>query len=164
VTRERAIVCAVQTADCMPVLFADRRGTAVGAAHAGWRGLAAGVLDATIAALAALGARRDDLSVWLGPAIGPRAFEVGRDVRDAYIAVDPGAAECFAPKGPDKWLADLYGLARRRLAAAGIHDVHGGDFCTLTETTRFHSYRRDRAAGRMATVIWLAPERAAATI
>jgi YfiH family protein len=164
VTRDAGIVCAVLTADCLPVLFADRHGRAVGVAHAGWRGLAAGVLAATIAALEALGAPSRDLCVWLGPAIGPQAFEVGRDVRDAFGVVDPGSAECFAPHGWDKWHADLYRLARRRLAAAGVRDVHGGGLCTFSDATRFYSYRRERITGRMATLVWLARAKAAATI
>ena len=155
VTRDGGIVCAVLTADCLPVVFADRQGRAVGIAHAGWRGLAAGVLAATVAALDALGAPRRDLCAWLGPAIGPRAFEVGRDVRDALVATDPGSAECFAPHGQHKWHADLYQLARRRLAAAGVHDVHGGGLCTYSDSTRFYSYRRERLTGRMATLVWL---------
>ena len=157
VTRERAIVCAVLTADCLPVLFADRGGTAIGIAHAGWRGLAAGVLGATVAALEALGAARGALTVWLGPAIGPRSFEVGSDVRDAFAAVDAGSQACFVPHRPGKWLADLYALARRSLASAGVRDVHGGGWCTMTDA-RFHSHRRDRAAGRMASLVWVAPE------
>jgi YfiH family protein len=165
VTRERGVVCAVLTADCLPVLFADRRGRAIGVAHAGWRGLAAGVLGATVAALEALGAPARDLCAWLGPAIGPLAFEVGRDVRDAFAHADPGAVEaCFAPHAEGKWRADLYALARRRLAAAGVADVRGGGFCTWRETERFYSYRRARDTGRMATLIWLAPARESATL
>ncbi len=158
VTRERGVVCAALTADCLPVLFADRRGRAVGVAHAGWRGLAAGVLEATVAALDRLGAPAGDLCAWLGPAIGPRAFEVGADVRDAFVAADADAVACFVAHGPGKWHADLYGLARRRLAAAGVHAVHGGEHCTWSDGARFFSYRRDRDSGRMATLVWLAPE------
>jgi len=158
VTRERGVVCAALTADCLPVLFADRCGRAVGVAHAGWRGRAAGVLEATVTALDRLGAPARDLCVWLGPAIGPRAFEVGRDVRDAFAAADPGAAECFVAHGADKWHADLYRLARRRLAAAGVREIRGGDHCTWSDTARFYSYRREHDAGRMATLVWLAPE------
>jgi len=164
VTRERGLVCAVLTADCLPVLFADRRGRAVGAAHAGWRGLAAGVLAATVAALDALGAPPGDLCAWLGPAIGPRAFEVGRDVRDTFVGDDPGAADCFVPHGTTKWHADLYGLARRRLAAAGVGVVRGGGLCTMSDAARFHSYRRDRTSARMATLVWLAPAAADPTL
>ncbi len=158
VTRERGVVCAVLTADCLPVLLADRRGRAVGIAHAGWRGLAGGVLEATVAALAGIGAPAAGLCAWLGPAIGPQAFEVGLDVKDAFAAADPGAGACFAPRGGDKWDADLYGLARRRLAAAGVHDVHGGGWCTRSDAARFYSHRRERGTGRMATLVWLAPE------
>lgn len=155
VTAERGIVCAVLVADCLPVLFADRAGTAVGVAHAGWRGLAAGVIESTVAALAALGANRRDLVAWLGPAIGPGAFEVGADVHAAFCADDPGAAAWFAPCRPGKWHADLYGLARRRLAACGVADVGGGGHCTRTDTARFFSYRREPRSGRMAAVVWL---------
>ena len=164
VTREPGIVCAVLTADCLPVLFADRRGCAVGAAHAGWRGLARGVLGATAAALGELGADAGDLVAWLGPAIGPRAFEVGRDVLDAFAAADPGADACFVPKDNGKWLADLCALARRQLAAAGVSEIHGGSHCTATEAPRFFSHRRDKAAGRMASLVWLARSDAPATL
>jgi YfiH family protein len=157
VTRERGVVCAVRTADCLPVLFADRAGTVAGAAHAGWRGLVAGVLEATVAALAALGAAPGDLVAWLGPAIGPAAFEVGDDVRDAFAASDPQSIRCFAPAGEGKWLADLYALARRRLAGAGVREVSGGGLCTVADATRFYSHRRARDTARMATLVWLAP-------
>jgi YfiH family protein len=153
----------VATADCLPVLYAQRSGNAIGAAHAGWRGLASGVLEATIDALAAQGARPADLVAWLGPAIGPSAFEVGADVRDAFAATDPGALACFAAHREGKWLADLYALARRRLVAAGVADVHGGGWCTLGDAGRFYSYRRARDGGRMATLVWIAPANAADT-
>jgi hypothetical protein len=156
VTRERGVVCAVLTADCLPVLFADRGGNAVGIAHGGWRGLAAGVLEATIAALRDLGARADDLVAWLGPAIGPARFEVGADVHDRFCAGDPEAQACFTPHGPDKWRADLYGLARARLVRSGVPHVWGGGYCTHSDAMRFFSYRRERDTGRMATVVWLA--------
>ncbi len=143
VARGTGIVCAVRTADCLPVLFSDRNGTVVAAAHAGWRGLAAGVLEATVVAMRAAPA---EISAWLGPAIGPRAFEVGADVFAAHCAADPGAAECFAPLRPGKWLADLYALARRRLQRAGVAAIAGGGRCTLTESGCFHSHRRDGAA------------------
>jgi YfiH family protein len=160
VTRERGVVCAILTADCLPVLFTDRGGAAVGIAHAGWRGLAAGVVEATIVALTALGVRREDLMAWLGPAIGPARFEVGADVRDPFCADDPGADGCFTPHGPGKWQADLYGLARRRLARGRVTRVSGGGFCTCTDTARFFSYRRERESGRMAAAVWLAREQA----
>jgi hypothetical protein len=147
-------VCAIQTADCLPVLFADRAGSVVAAAHAGWRGLAAGVLDAT---LGAMGGDPGEILAWIGPGIGPGAYEVGADVRDAHCAADPGAAACFAACSRDRWLADLVALARRRLGRAGLRTIYGGGHCTFTEATLFHSYRRDGArAGRMITVIWRA--------
>jgi len=164
VTRERGIVCAVRTADCLPVLFADRAGTVAGVAHAGWRGLAAGVLEATVAALAALGGAPHDLVAWFGPAIGPAAFEVGDEVRAAFAASDPDSRGCFAPAGEGKWRADLYALARRRLATAGVHDVSGGGWCTVADAARFYSHRRARDAARMATLVWLAPGTAGARL
>jgi YfiH family protein len=157
VTREPDVVCAILTADCLPVLFADTGGAAVGIAHAGWRGLAAGVLEATISALSDLGASPDRLVAWLGPAIGPARFEVGADVHGAFCASDGGAEAFFAPRRSGKWHADLYGLARRRLARAGVLQVSGGGFCTYTDSARFFSYRRMRDSGRMAAAVWLAP-------
>jgi YfiH family protein len=145
-------VLSVRTADCLPVLLADREGSVVAVAHAGWRGLAAGVLEATIASMRVPAA---DLSVWLGPAIGPSAFEVGPDVYAAYCDMDPGAAYCFSPLREGKWLADLSGLARRRLATSGVHDVTVDGSCTYIDSGRFFSYRRDRHSGRMALVAWL---------
>lgn len=145
-------VCAIRTADCLPVLFCDEAGTVVGAAHAGWRGLAGGVLEATVRTLGVPG---DRLLAWLGPAIGPAAFEVGADVREAFLAGDAGAASAFASRGEDKWLCDLYALARRRLAALGVERVFGGGFCTFGEPERFFSYRRSRDAGRMVSLIWI---------
>ena len=144
-------VCAVMVADCLPVLLADRAGTCVAAAHAGWRGLAAGVLEATVAALPVDPAQ---LVAWLGPAIGPEAFEIGPEVREAFLAVDPEAADAFRPGTGDRWLADAYRLARQRLARAGVTDVHGGGLCTVSDPTRFFSYRRDGVTGRMAALIW----------
>lgn len=154
VTFERDVVLAVRTADCLPVLFAHRVDRCVAVAHAGWRGLAAGVLEATVEATETA---PDDLVAWIGPGIGPRAFEVGRDVVDAFVAVEREDADCFAPLGSGKWLADLPELARRRLARAGLRwndGIHGGDWCTVADARRFHSHRRDRSAGRMATVAW----------
>ncbi|MCC6196937.1 MAG: peptidoglycan editing factor PgeF [Burkholderiales bacterium] len=153
VTRLPGVVLSVRTADCLPVLFADRAGTVVGVAHAGWRGLATGVLEATIAALAA-----HDLVAWIGPCIGPRAFEVGRDVHDVYCRADEENVRHFAPLREGKWLADLPALARRRLAAAGVHAVDGGTWCTYSDPASFHSYRRDGTTGRMALYAWLAPD------
>lgn len=157
ITRERGVVCAVEVADCLPVLFADRAGTAVGVAHAGWRGLAAGVLERTVDRFEAIGVRAADLVAWLGPAIGPAAFEVGADVRDAFLACDPRAGAHFATGAPGKWLADLCGLARQRLAGRGIDDVGGGGWCTKSDH-RFHSWRRDRGNGRMAALAWIAQD------
>ncbi len=160
VTRARGVVCAIWVADCLPVLFAERSGSAVGVAHAGWRGLAAGVLEATVTALDDLGATTDALAAWLGPAIGPAAFEVGADVRDALVASDAALAPCFAAHCDGKWLADLYAIARIRLAAAGVAQVSGGGYCTRTDAARFFSYRREPASGRMAALVWLAQETA----
>jgi polyphenol oxidase len=152
VARTRAAVCAVLTADCLPVLLASRAGDVVGIAHAGWRGLAGGVIEATVARMAvAPGA----IVAWLGPGIGRRAYEVGLDVRDAFVARDPGAAEAFGPTGAGKYLADLCALAKRRLAAAGVKTVHGGGFCTYEDSARFFSHRRDRTTGRFASLVWL---------
>ncbi|MEJ2308809.1 MAG: peptidoglycan editing factor PgeF [Gammaproteobacteria bacterium] len=145
-------VCAVMTADCLPVLLANRAGTRVAAAHAGWRGLAGGVLEQTVAHFADAPA---DIIAWLGPAIGPQAFEVGDEVRDAFVSRHAVSGSAFAPARPGHWLADLYALARNHLAAAGVRQVHGGGFCTWSDSERFFSYRRDGVTGRMATLIWL---------
>jgi polyphenol oxidase len=146
-------VCAVMTADCLPVVLADRGGTRVAAAHAGWRGLVNGVLEATVATL---GGRASDLHAWLGPAIGPEAFEVGAEVREAFVARLPGSEDCFVPNDRGRYLADLYRLARRVLEAAGVGEVHGGLWCTHRDSDRFFSFRRDGVTGRMATLAWLA--------
>jgi polyphenol oxidase len=146
------VVCAVMTADCLPVLFCHERGDRVGIAHAGWRGLSTGVLEATVRALGG----GDGLMAWLGPAIGPDAFQVGDEVRAAFLDRDPGAAIAFRPDG-DRWLADLYTLARRKLAARGVTTVLGGGFCTFTDTERFFSYRREPRTGRMASLVWIKP-------
>lgn len=146
-------VLAVMTADCIPVLICDRLGRRVAAAHAGWRGLAAGVLEST---LAALESEPSDLLAWLGPGIGPQAFEVGPEVREAFLAADPGAAAAFQPANGDRLLADLYRLARRRLGRAGVNAVFGGGHCTYSDPERFFSYRREgKRSGRMGTFIWL---------
>jgi YfiH family protein len=149
------IVCAVLTADCLPVLLCDRVGTRVAAVHAGWRGLAAGVIEVTVAGM---GAAPADVLAWLGPAIGPDAFEVGAEVRAAFVARDAAAADAFRPSPGGRWLADLYLLARRRLDALGVGRVWGGGLCTVTDARRFFSYRHDGVTGRMASLIWLAPE------
>lgn len=145
-------VCAVMTADCLPVLFCSENGDEVAAAHAGWRGLCHGVLEQTLAAFAA---EPGSISAWLGPAIGPRQFEVGPEVRAAFIEADTAAAAAFTPRGGDKFLADIYLLARQRLQRAGVNAVYGGDRCTLSETSHFFSYRRDGITGRLASLIWL---------
>jgi YfiH family protein len=153
-TTTPGIACTVMTADCLPVLFCDRVGSVVAAAHAGWRGLAGGVLENTIAAM---GAAPDDLLAWMGPAIGPDAFEVGGEVREAFINHDPAAAKAFRPSARDgHYLADIYYLARLRLEAAGVGQVYGGGFCTVSDKERFYSYRRDGQTGRFASLIWLA--------
>jgi YfiH family protein len=145
-------VCAIMTADCLPVLFCDRAGTVVAAAHAGWRGLVAGVLEATVAAMKV---PPGEILAWLGPAIGPQAFEVGDEVRTAFVAHDPAAARAFIPHGAGKWLADIYTLAKQRLANAGVTAVYGGGRCTVSEAEAFFSYRRDGVTGRMASLVWL---------
>ena len=144
-------VCAVMTADCLPVLFCNRAGTEVAAAHAGWRGLCAGVLEETVACFAD---QPENILAWLGPAIGPEAFEVGAEVREAFMAVDARADSAFKPAG-EKYYADIYTLARQRLAKAGVSNIFGGDRCTFTQTHDFFSYRRDKTTGRMASFIWL---------
>lgn len=152
IAREADVVCAVLAADCMPVLFADRRGQTVAAAHAGWRGLCAGVLEATVQAMR--GAPQD-LVAWLGPAIGPSAYEVGAEVREAFLAAGRSPATAFAAGRPGHWLLDLYAVARAQLLACGVRAIYGGGFCTFSESERFFSYRRSGAAGRMAAAIWL---------
>jgi YfiH family protein len=155
IATQPGLVCAILTADCLPVLFADLDGKVVGAAHAGWRGLAAGVLGTTVAAMRTAGA--GEITAWLGPAIGPSAFEVGTDVLDAFAATLPGAASAFAPYPgrPGKFLADMGSLARAMLARDGVTRVYGGEHCTATERERFYSYRRDGVTGRLASLIWL---------
>ena len=154
VAREPGMVCAVLAADCMPVLLCDRDATMVAALHAGWRGLAAGILEAGIRAT---GVAPGELIAWLGPAIGPERYEVGPDVRDAFLASDPDAADAFRSSGPpDRWRADLERLVRRRLARGGVGSVHGGGTCTASDPGRFFSHRRDGVTGRMATLVWLA--------
>lgn len=153
IARHRGSVCVVMTADCLPVLLCDEAGTVVGAVHAGWKGLAAGVIEVTVKEM---GVAPGKLMVWFGPAIGPEAFEVGEDVRDAFMAHDIAAAAAFTPHGGQgKYLADLNLLAQQRLNALGITRIYGGSYCTYHQKDRFFSYRRDGVTGRMGTFIWL---------
>jgi YfiH family protein len=144
-------VCAVLTADCMPLLLCDTQGSGVAVAHAGWRGLAAGVIEN---AVRALGAGAQTLA-WMGPAIGPKAFEVGPEVREAFLQHDAAAEAAFASHRPGKYLADLYALARQRLESAGVTAIHGGGLCTYNDNERFFSYRRRKESGRMGAFIWI---------
>ncbi|MDD5329286.1 MAG: peptidoglycan editing factor PgeF [Sulfuricella sp.] len=159
--KKAGTVCAVMTADCLPLLLCDEAGTMVAAAHAGWRGLAGGVIEATVRAM---DIAPEKLLVWLGPAIGPQEFEVGEEVRQVFMAHDPAAVEAFVVSplrtqhsalGTSKWLADIYLLARQRLALMGVTRVYGGGMCTYRDQERFYSYRRDGATGRMTSLIWL---------
>lgn len=151
VTSAPGVVLAILTADCLPVLLAARGGGEIGAAHAGWRGLAAGVLEATVRAMHA---PAGDVIAWLGPAAGPRAYEIGAEVREAFLAHDPAAAEAFTATRPGHWRMDLYALACQRLAAAGVREVHGGGECTISDPARYFSHRRDGRSGRLATLVW----------
>lgn len=155
IATEPGVVCTVMTADCLPVLLCDPAGRVVGAAHAGWRGLAGGVLQNTVAAMRATGA--DELCAWLGPAIGPKKFEVGEDVRAAFCSSDCKAETAFTgiADRPGKYLADLYALARLALAQAGVSAISGGDQCTVSQPAEYFSFRRDRQCGRMASLIWI---------
>jgi YfiH family protein len=150
-TRTPGTVLAILTADCLPVVLASRTGDELAAAHAGWRGLANGVLEAT---LDAMRTPREAITAWLGPAAGPNSYEIGREVHDAFVAHDNNAESAFVPTREGHWRVDLYKLARQRLAAAGITDVHGGGLDTIGDT-RFYSHRRDQHTGRMATIAWL---------
>lgn len=151
-TRQRGQVCAVLTADCLPVLLCDEAGTVVAVAHAGWRGLVAGVIESTVAAMGVPG---DRLIAWLGPAIGPSAFEVGPEVRAAFMRHDAAAAEAFVAGRQNRWMCDIQTLARQRLLALGIRRHTSADSCTVADPQRFFSYRRDGVCGRMASLIWL---------
>lgn len=154
-TKEVDKVCAVMTADCLPVLFCNESGTQVAAIHAGWRGLAAGILEKT---LECFECKNEAILIWLGPAIGPNTFEVGLPVYEAFCQKHPEALHCFKKleiEGQDKWHADLYSLARLRLNKAGVQKIYGGERCTFTDEEHFFSYRRDGITGRMATCIWL---------
>jgi len=144
-------VCCVMTADCLPVLLCDRAGTVVAAVHAGWRGLLNGIIEAAIAAMQV---DPQDLLAWLGPAIGPEAFEVGPEVHDAFIGKHGAAQSAFLPHG-DKWLANIYLLATQRLETKGVTGIYGGTYCTYTDSEHIYSYRRDLNTGRMASLIWL---------
>lgn len=156
VTAQAGVVLAALTADCLPVLLATARGDAVGVVHAGWRGLAAGVVERSVRALRACRTGDDEVLAWLGPAIGPRAFEVGEEVVRAFCEDDPGCGAAFvAAQHPGKWFADLYRLARARLARVGVTRVGGGGHCTVEEPARFYSHRRQRGGGRMASLIWM---------
>ena len=151
--RERGVACAVLTADCLPVLLCDRSGTVVAAAHAGWRGLCAGVLEATVGAM---GCAPPELIAWIGPAIGPEAFEVGEEVVEAFAAHDPRSRQSFAPAATvGKWLGNLPALAGQRLADAGVGTIAQSGLCTVRDSLRFYSYRRDGRTGRFASLIWL---------
>lgn len=170
VSTQRGVACTVMVADCLPVLFTTAQGGVVAAAHAGWRGLAAGVLEATLQELwaqaqvlrplVAMNSIVSETLAWLGPCIGPQAFEVGAEVREAFVALQPRSASLFRPHGPGKYLADLVGLARARLQAVGVTQIHGNDgspaWCTVGNPARYFSHRRDGGvSGRMAACIWL---------
>ncbi len=150
ITRTDDVVLAILTADCLPILFCVDDGSAIAAAHAGWRGLAGGVIEATIARIGVPGSR---LLAWLGPAIAASSYEVGAEVRAAFVDAQPSAASAFVPTHPGHWHCDLYALARQRLTAAGVTRVHGGGFDTFSDV-RFYSYRRERETGRFASLIW----------
>jgi YfiH family protein len=154
VTDEPGVVLAILTADCLPVVFASDDGRTIGAAHAGWRGLAGGVLERTVESMRVAPER---LLVWLGPAAGPQAYEIGEEVHDVFVGADPRAASAFEPTRPGHWRVDLYALARLRLEDAGVTRIHGGGLCTITDAQRFYSHRRDAQTGRMATLIWMQP-------
>lgn len=155
ITNKRSIVCAVLTADCLPVLFCDAAGTIVAAAHAGWRGLANGVLEQTVQHMRDAGA--SNILAWLGPAIGPQKFEVGEDVRQAFANHGPISTQAFHPiqEQSGKYLANIYTLAKNVLGNVGVTHISGGNYCTVTDTKRFYSFRRDNITGRMASLIWL---------
>lgn len=152
-SRSPGKVCCVMTADCLPVLLTDRQGTVVGAAHAGWRGLLEGVIEKTVKAMSA---PPDQVLAWLGPAIGPQAFEVGTDVREAFVAEDRLSDAAFSKLHQGKYYADIYRLARRRLERVGVTAIYGGDLCTFHDEDRFFSFRREKKTGRMASLIWIA--------
>lgn len=156
IARQKNVVCVTMTADCLPLLMCDTQGTVVAAVHAGWRGLCDGVIEATVKKMAVLPA---EILVWLGPAIGPESFEVGEDVRQAFLAQDPNATLALQSIGNEKWLCDLYTLAKQRLQAVGVRQIYGAsvneNFCTFKQQDQFFSFRRDKSTGRMASLIWL---------
>ena len=153
ITRRQNLACCIMSADCLPVLFTDQAGRCVAAAHAGWRSLAAGILENTVASMQVA---PEQVLAWLGPAIGPAAFEVGPEVRDTFIAQHALAEHAFVPSvNPERWMADIYHLARIRLNACGVTAIYGGGLCTVTDP-RFYSYRRQAVTGRFASLIWLA--------
>ncbi len=154
VTATPGVVLAILTADCLPVVLAAKDGSEVAAAHAGWRGLCAGVLESTVAAMRTPPGR---LVAWLGPAAGPRAYEIGEEVFEAFTAFDARARMAFLPTRPGHWKVDLYMLARQRLLDAGVTDVHGGGLCAISDPARFFSHRRDGRSGRIATLAWITP-------
>jgi polyphenol oxidase len=154
-TRQPGRVCAILTADCLPIVLAADSGDLVAAAHAGWRGLAGGVIEATVRALGIAPGR---LMAWLGPAIGPRHFEVGAEVREALLQGDAGAQDAFLPNSSSRFMADLAALARRRLASLGVERIYGAGYCTFADGERYFSHRRDGVTGRQATLIWLQPQ------
>lgn len=151
-TGHRGVACAVLSADCLPVFLCDRAGTRVALLHAGWRGLAAGIIEAGLRAFAV---PPEAVHIWLGPAIGADAYEVGDEVRQAFVDADAGAAGAFRAGTRGKWYMDMHALARRRLDAQGVRSIHGGGYCTASQPALFYSYRRDGATGRMASLIWL---------
>jgi YfiH family protein len=150
-TSKPDVVCAIMVADCLPILLCDQDGAKVGAAHAGWRGLRGGVIENIVASMST---PPDELMAYLGPAIGPEAFEVGEDVYSAFVDHDPGAITAFKPHTSGKWFADLFQLAHQRLQRAGVDAIYGGTHCTYSEPARFFSHRRDKVSGRMAALIW----------
>jgi YfiH family protein len=152
VARQRGTVCVVMTADCLPILLCDEAGTVVGAVHAGWKSLVAGVIEVTVKEM---NIAPQKLLAWLGPAISQRAFEVGEEVRDFFVAQEAQASEAFLPGAEGKWMADIYLLAHQRLHALGVSRVYGGEYCTFSDPAQFFSYRRDNVTGRMGTFIWL---------
>jgi YfiH family protein len=149
-SKNKNVVCVTMTADCLPVLLCNKQGTAVASIHAGWRSLCDGVIEATIKAI---GEEPKNLMAWLGPAIGPHAFEVGAEVREAFIAKDPQAEQAFK-SASDKWLGDLYVIAKQRLNKLGVIEIYGGGECTYSDSSQYFSFRRDGVTGRMATMVW----------